>query len=330
VTGDRLLRGGGDGGGIALAHFLPFGDRPAGRAIAVDGIVRAGLVGDRVGTDAARQHLRHDFRRVAEQADAGRFGCGVDDLERFADAGRAAVEIARLEPFLDAAVLDFDGDAVSAGHHRRERLRAAHPAEPGGQDPPARKIAAIMLAAHFGEGLVRALHDALRADVDPAARGHLAVHHQPGAIELVEHLPIGPFGHQVGIGDQHPRRVFVGAEHADRLARLDQQSFLVAEPFERFDDAVETCPVARGTADATVNDEALRVLGDRIVEIVHQHPHRGFGRPAPGHDLASAPRADVAAVVASVGSHAFSVIASAAKQSSVAQLWIAASLRSSQ
>ena len=42
-------------------------------------------------------------------------------------------------------------------------------------------------------------------------------------------LPGRPVRHQVGVGDQHARRVRVGAEHADRLARLHQQR-LVARP----------------------------------------------------------------------------------------------------
>ena len=227
----------------------------------------------------------------------------ADDLERLVDAGRALVEVARLEPLLDPAFLDLDRDAVRAGHDRRERLRAAHPAEAGGQDPLALEVAAIMLAAHLDEGLVGALDDALRADVDPAAGGHLAVHHEPLAIELVEHLPGRPFGHEVGVGDEHARRVLVRAEHADRLAGLDEQGLVLVEPLERLDDLVEALPVARGAADAAVDDEALRVLGDLVVEVVHQHPHRGFGGPALRLDLAAAPGADVAAVVASVGVH---------------------------
>ena len=74
MDGHRLARGGGDRGGIALAHLGPFGDAPAGRAIAVGRVVGAGLVGDRVGTDAARDHFGKDFGGVAEQADDGRFG----------------------------------------------------------------------------------------------------------------------------------------------------------------------------------------------------------------------------------------------------------------
>ena len=183
-------------------------------------------------------------------------------VERLVDRGRAPVEIAGLEPLLDPALLAFDGDAMGAGHHRRERLRAAHAAEARGQDPAAAQVAVIMLAAHFGEGLVGALHDALGADVDPRAGRHLAVHHQALAIEFVEMVPGRPFRHQVRIGDQHARRVRVGAEHADRLARLDEQGLVVLEPLQRLDDRVVALPVARRPADAAIDDQLLGRLGD--------------------------------------------------------------------
>ena len=96
------------------------------------------------------------------------------------------------------------------------------------------------------------------ADVDPGAGGHLAVHHQALAIELVEMVPGRPVRHEVGIGDQHARRVGVGAEDADRLARLDEQRLVVLEPAQRRDDAVEALPVARRPADAAVDDELAR------------------------------------------------------------------------
>ena len=117
---------------------------------------------------------------------------------------------------------------------RRQRLRAAHAAEAGGEDPLAFEVAVVMLAAHLDEGFVGALHDALAADVDPAAGGHLAVHHQALLIELVEVLPGRPVRHEVGVGDQHARRIGVGREHADRLAGLHQQGFVVVEFAQRF------------------------------------------------------------------------------------------------
>ena len=159
------------------------------------------------------------------------------------------------------------------------------------------KIAAVVLAAHLDERLVGALHDALRADIDPGAGGHLAVHHEPLAIELVEVLPGRPVRHEVGVGDQHARRVGVGAEHADRLAGLDQQRLVVLEPAQRRDDSVERLPVARRAADAAVDDELARALRDVGIEIVHQHAQRRLGEPALGAELRSARGADDAHVV---------------------------------
>ena len=118
--------------------------------------------------------------------------CLRDDRQRFVEIVGLPVEIARAQPHLDARRLAFDRKAGRAGHHRGERLRAAHAAEAGGEDPFACEIAAIVLAAELDECLVGALHDALAADVDPGAGRHLAVHHQALAIELAEVLPVSP------------------------------------------------------------------------------------------------------------------------------------------
>ena len=137
MDGHRLARGGvstasGSRSRISI-HWATL--QPIGQ-IAVDRIVRRGLVGDRVGADAALRPSRAGSRRHCR---AGRPRSarlrGSDDLERLVDAGRAPVEIAGLEPLLDPALLAFDGDAMRAGHHRGERLRAAHAAEARGQDP---------------------------------------------------------------------------------------------------------------------------------------------------------------------------------------------------
>ena len=169
-----------------------------------------------------------------------------------------------------------DAPAITAG----QRLRAAHAAEARGQQPAAGEAAAVVLAAHLDEGFVGALHDALRADVDPRAGRHLAVHHESLAVELVEMLPGAPARHEVGVGEQHARRVGVRLEHAHRLAGLDQQGLVGLEALQRFDDAVEAFPVARRAADAAVHHEFLGPLGHRRVEIVHEHAQRRFGEPA--------------------------------------------------
>ena len=177
----------------------------------------------------------------------------------------------------------------------RQRLRAAHAAQAGGEDPAAGHAAAEVLAAGLGEGLVGALHDALGADVDPRAGRHLAVHEQALAVELVEVLPGGPLRHQVRVGQQHARRVGMGLEHADRLARLDQQRLVVVQFLQALEDAVEAGPVARGAADAAVDHQLLGALGHLGVEVVLQHAVGRLGQPGLAGERAAARRAHDAA-----------------------------------
>ncbi len=89
------------------------------------------------------------------------------------------------------------------------------------------------------------LDDALSADIDPGSGGHLPVHHQALGIELVELFPIRPMRHQIRIGDQHARRIGMGAKHADRLARLDEQGFVRFQPLQGADDDIEGGPIPR-------------------------------------------------------------------------------------
>ena len=286
--------------GIARAAVLPLLQAPTFGQIAVDGIVRGSLVGDDVGPDAAAQKFGQDFAGVAEQRD--RDGLALlrrpfDDRERVVEVLRLDVDIARAQPEFDARRAALDRKQRSARHRCGERLRAAHAAEAGGEDPSASKVAAIVPASHLDEGLVGALHDALRADIDPRARGHLAVHHEPLAIELVEAVPGRPVRHEIRVGDEHARRVGVGAEHADRLARLNEQRLIALEAAQRRNDAVECRPVARRPPDAAIDDELARPLGDVGIEIVHEHAHRRFGQPALGAELRSAGAADDAHIV---------------------------------
>src|SRR2546422_2118968 len=57
-------------------------------------------------------------------------------------------------------------------------LRAAHPPEPAAQHDAPHERAAEMTLGHGAERLVGALQNSLSPDVDPRARGHLAVHDQ--------------------------------------------------------------------------------------------------------------------------------------------------------
>ena len=195
--------------------------------------MRARLVGHDVDRGAAAQQLREDVGAVAEQADAERPVGARRELERVVDVVGLDVQVAGLEPALDAGRVDLDADRHAAGHRHRERLRAAHPAQAAGERDRAGQGAAVALVRDRRERLVGALQDALGADVDPRARGHLAVHRQPERLEAPELVPVRPVAHEVGVRDQHARRPLVRLHDADGLAGLHEQRLVVRERLQR-------------------------------------------------------------------------------------------------
>jgi len=136
-----------------------------------------------------------------------------------------------------------------------------------------------MTLGEGGEGLERALQDSLSSDVDPGAGGHLAVHHEALAVELMKMLPVGPFADEVGVGNDDARGEVVGGKDADGLAGLDEERVFRAKALQFAHDGVEAVPVARGAANASVYHEVLRALGDFGVEIVHEAAESGFLLP---------------------------------------------------
>ena len=154
-----------------------------------------------------------------------------------------------------------------------------------------------MLPTRFREGFKGALDDALGANVDPGSSGHLAVHEQPFPIQLVEVAPVGPMGHQIGVGDQHPGRIRMGLEHADRLPGLHQQRFVLFQFAETLKDRIKAGPIPRRPADATIHHETLGILGHLRIKIVLEHPICGLREPALAALLGASRRTDDAAFV---------------------------------
>ena len=295
VDGHRLLGGLDHGGRLGLGASAVFVPGPAGRQVAVEWVVGAGLVGDHVRAHAALDQFRQDLCGVAQQGDGdGLAFLGVlgDTRQGVVEVGGLLVDVAAAQAEVDADLLALDVQRAGAGQGRGQWLRAAHAAEAGGEHPTAGQVAVVMLAAGFHEGFVGALNDALAADVDPAAGGHLAVHGQALGIQFVEMLPTGPVRYQVGVGNQYARGVAVGLEHADRLTGLHQQGFVVVQIGEALDDLVVALPVARRTADTAVHHQFFGILGHLRVEVVHQHAQRRFGQPAFGGELVTAGGAD--------------------------------------
>ena len=216
-----------------------------------------------------------------------------ENCERFVDAPCDVIAVAALQALLDALSIDVDAKKERAIHRRGERLGAAHSAHAAGDDELAFQVSAKVLAAGLGEGFVGSLHDALAADVDPRSGGHLPIHHQALAFELVEMLPVGPAADEIGICEQDARRGLMRAQHADGLARLDEQGFVIGEGLERAHDGFEGFPVARGLAGSAVDDQIFGALGHFGIEIVHQHAQRGFLLPSAGIQLRASGRANL-------------------------------------
>ena len=273
---------------VAVAQLVRLAESEPGRDVANQRIVGRCLVGDHVGFEAAAQQLGQDLGGVSAESDAERAALGPGRLatgDRVVEIVGLLVEVAGLEPAADPLRIDLDAEGDPVVHGHRQRLGAAHAAEPRGQRDRPGERAAEAAAGDLGEALVGALDDPLAADVDPRARGHLPVHRQPELLEPAKLVPVRPLADQVRVRDQDPRRPLVGAKDADRLARLNQQRLVVGERAQFADDRVERVPGARRPPGAAVDDEVVGALGDLGIEVVHQHPHRGLLAPAAAAEL---------------------------------------------
>ena len=290
--------------GVVLAQRARVGEREADGDVARQRVVGRRLVGDHVGDDPAALERAQQVDDVRADADRDRLALlarGDGGVDRLVEVVDAAVEVARGEPLLDAGGVDVGAEERGARHDGGERLGAAHPPEPPRDHEPAAEVAVELGAAAGGERLVGALDDPLGPDVDPRARRHLPVHDQVERLEAAELVPRGPVGDEQAVGEEDPGGVLVRAPDRDRPPRLDAQRLVGLHPRERREDGAHVGPGAGRAARPAVDHEVLRVLGDLGVEVVLEHPERGFQRPrgavevgAPGGpDRALVPRRPV-------------------------------------
>ena len=182
-------------------------------------------------------------------------------------------------------MLAFNRQRYRPGKAGSQGLCATHATQASSQNPAPGQRTTKMLTTCFSKRLVRALHNALAANVDPATRRHLSVHEQTGLIQLVKLLPRGPFRDQIRIGQQHARCITMRTEHPHRLAGLNQQSLVIFQLTQAGQNLVVALPVPGRTPDAAVHHQMLGILGHGRVQIVLNHAVRGFRHPVLATEL---------------------------------------------
>ena len=95
----------------------------------------------------------------------------------------------------------------------------------------------------------------------------------------MEVFPVRPVRNDVGVGNQHARGVAVGAKNADRFSRLYQQRFVFPQIAQTLKDRLKGRPVASCFADAAINHQIFRALGDIRIEVVLNHAIGCFNQP---------------------------------------------------
>ena len=71
----------------------------------------------------------------------------------------------------------------------------------------------------------------------------------------------------------------MGFDDANRLAGLHQERLIVAQRRQRATDRMKRWPIARGFANAAIDDQILPVLRDVWVQVVAEHPQCCFLHP---------------------------------------------------
>ncbi len=107
----------------------------AGRHVPVQLVVRRGLVRDQVRLDPALRQRGQHLGGVSHETDRERRLRAhrvLDPAERVFHRRGRAVQVARRQPPLDPGRVHVDREAYPLVHGDRERLGAAHAAEPGG------------------------------------------------------------------------------------------------------------------------------------------------------------------------------------------------------
>ena len=213
--------------------------------------------------------------------------------ERDLEVVGGLVEVAGGQPPLDALRIHLDDQRDALVHRDRERLRAAHAAEAGGHGE-----ASGERCRRSGGGRARPASRTCPAEC-PACRCRSSCRPSSGRTSSGRGprdrgtFPTSPTSGRGwrwrsaraargrACGRRRPACPTARAASRRRRAACSSR-----------DDRVEGVPAARRAAGAAVDDEIVGAFGDVGIEIVHQHPQRGFLEPSPARQRRAARCAD--------------------------------------
>ena len=284
--------------GFDAAQLVGLGERHAVGHVAAERVVGAGLVGDDVGLEAARRAAPAKTSAALPTSPtlSGRLPSRAARHagHRVVEVVGHLVEVARLDPALDAVPVDLDAQRHAVVHRHRQRLRAAHAAEPGGQRDRPGQRAAVAAPGDLGEALVRALDDALACrcrSTSPRSSARTSSARAPRGGGTRPRSPSRARGWSWRSARAAPTRCV--RKTPTGLPDWTSSVSSSSQRLQRADDRVEGLPRARGAAGPAVDDEVLRALGHVGVEVVHQHPQGRLLRPAAAGQLGAARGADL-------------------------------------
>ena len=182
---------------IARAERRRVGERQVARDVTIQRIVGGGLLGHEVGDEPAANELGIRLRGVRAHADGDRLA-RLGRRDRALHRRRRDRRCARRRTWCRGASRCASGSTSTARHDMPAIVAASGCAPPMPPSPAVSTHFAGFPGARFvgrargDEGLVGALQDALRADVDPRAGGHLPVHREAELLEPAELVPGRP------------------------------------------------------------------------------------------------------------------------------------------
>ena len=261
--------------------------QPLRAVAAVIGCMAGGLVTQEVDVDIVFHDILQQVDDVAVIGDGNRrlrLKMGIGHLKDMVEVVGALMHPALVQSRLDTRLVDLGDDADSTRDLGRLRLGTAHAAEARAHEEMAREVAVLwhaeVLAARVQERIVRAVHDALRADVHPAARRHLAVIGDAHFLGDFPVLLVVELADHERIRDDHARRRRLGFKEAQRVAGLHDQRLVIRHDFQVLFDETVLHPVLADAARLAVGDELVGIEANLEIEVIVNHDLKGLALDA--------------------------------------------------